>query len=301
MATDSLWIRLNIDWDRAKWIRPLPRATRSLWPDLLRWVKMNSPVKGFIGFCDAESLAWDMRLEDGDDVALKALLDAAQVGGAITIEGGRLSVQNWDEYQDPETIRKRRAKEKEAEKSGKDADGGKRGKIRAESTGAEKGGLSAKTETETETSTSPKSPGGTGGADSAFSSFTEFFTEFKSRYPKRTGSPNWPAAEKKLKPIWQREFAAILDGCDGYRASLERTGKLGSEYVKMASTWVNQRGWEDDYGIAPVAPAGGDGSKLSAPVEGVDFELRWDRETDKVAKFIIGTDELFDESTWRAA
>jgi uncharacterized protein YdaU (DUF1376 family) len=148
---------------------------------------------------------------------------------------------------------------------------------------------------------SPKSPEGSGDTEVAFSSFSEFFTEFKSRYPKRTGSPNWPAAEKKLKGIWQREQSAILAGCDGYRASLERTGKLGSEYVKMASTWVNQRGWEDDYGTAPVAPTGGDTPKSDVPVEGVDFELRWDKESDKVLKFCFGTDALFDEAKWRAA
>jgi uncharacterized protein YdaU (DUF1376 family) len=147
----------------------------------------------------------------------------------------------------------------------------------------------------------PKSPEGTGDTKPAFSSFSEFFTEFKRRYPSRTGSPNWPAAEKKLKPIWQRDFEAILAGCDGYRASLERTNKLGSEYVKMASTWVNQRGWEDDYGVAPATPTVGDSQKPVTPVEEVHFELRWDKESDKVVKFCVGSDERFDESTWRAA
>lgn len=147
MAVDSLWIRLNIDWDRVKWIRSLPRATRNVWPDLLRWIKMNSPGKGYIAFVDFEALAYDLRYDEDEYPLVEQLVKAAIEGGALSLNGNRLQVVAWDEYQDPETIRKRKYKEQTpvSETSAESA------QIRAEEKSAENSGLSAQTETRQDT------------------------------------------------------------------------------------------------------------------------------------------------------
>jgi uncharacterized protein YdaU (DUF1376 family) len=151
---------------------------------------------------------------------------------------------------------------------------------------------------------SPKSPEGTlfpDGNSDRFQNFQDFFSEFKIRYPKRAGSQNWPQVEKKLKPIWQANFEAILAGCDGYCRALEANGKLGTEFVKMASTWVNQRGWEDEYPSEKQTsePQKSYVDRSEEPVLGIDYELRRDEESDCLRKYKLGSDELFDEEAWR--
>jgi uncharacterized protein YdaU (DUF1376 family) len=152
----------------------------------------------------------------------------------------------------------------------------------------------------TQNSIPPKSPEGEA---TEFSTFSEFFSVFKLKYPNRKGSPNWPEAEKKLAPLWKLHAVAILAGVDGYRGMLERTGKVGSEFVKMASTWVNQKGWLDDYSEPePVKtePVSTTVSTDLFPAEGVDFELKYDRDLDKVIKVKPGSTEPFDEAEWRS-
>lgn len=139
---------------------------------------------------------------------------------------------------------------------------------------------------------SPQTPKG---AETEFASFNEFLEKFKEVYPARTGGQNWPKATEKLKTLWQSQGAAIISGAIAYSKMLEGTGKIGSEFVKQASTWVTQRCWGDDYesGLPPSSPA------KNKPVAGVDYELKVIG--DEFIKVIPGTDTPFDSTGQVAA
>jgi hypothetical protein len=80
-----------------------------------------------------------------------------------------------------------------------------------------------------------------------------FDKQFWPAYPKRFGSnPKEPARKKIVTAILNGEKPAnILDGVNRLYSMLQRSGKIGTEYVPMALTWINRRSWNDD----PV-PAG---------------------------------------------
>lgn len=87
----------------------------------------------------------------------------------------------------------------------------------------------------------------------------DWFDEFWSTYPKRDGgNPRKPAAEKFEKLV-RKTFhpAAIIAGARAYAEACRRDGRYGTAYVKQATTWLNQHGWQDDYLPvgAPAQPA----------------------------------------------
>jgi|GEM_PF-1534059 len=87
----------------------------------------------------------------------------------------------------------------------------------------------------------------------------DWFDEFWSTYPKRDGgNPRKPAAEKFEKLV-RKTFhpAAIIAGARAYAEACRRDGRFGTAYVKQATTWLNQHGWQDDYLPvgAPAQPA----------------------------------------------
>lgn len=140
---------------------------------------------------------------------------------------------------------------------------------------------------------SPKSPEGT---DELFASFDDFFAKFKKVYPARSGGQNWPKASDRLKALWVAKGAEIIEGAAAYANERKRAGKVGTEFVKQASSWVTQRGWEDDYGLSvgsasPAAPRN--------PVSGIDFELKVVGES--AIRVVPGTEIPFDEQAWRNA
>lgn len=73
--------------------------------------------------------------------------------------------------------------------------------------------------------------------------------EFKAAYPKREGGQGWPAAERKYTALVASGISeeVLIEGAKAYAAHLKATGKIGTQYVKQASTWLNQKGWEDEY------------------------------------------------------
>lgn len=85
-----------------------------------------------------------------------------------------------------------------------------------------------------------------------------FDKQFWPAYPKRFGSnPKEPAKKKIVAAILKGEKSAeILAGVNRLYTSLERTGKIGTEFVPMALTWINRKSWKDD----PL-PAGNGKSK----------------------------------------
>jgi hypothetical protein len=75
-----------------------------------------------------------------------------------------------------------------------------------------------------------------------------FDKQFWPAYPKRFGSNPKEAAKKKLVAAILRgeKPQEILAGVNRLFSGLQRGGKLGTEFVPMALTWINRKQWRDD-------------------------------------------------------
>lgn len=82
------------------------------------------------------------------------------------------------------------------------------------------------------------------------------FETWKRAYPDRDGGQNWVDAERHFRRLREQDklaFATIMDGTERYRRHLAVRGKLGTEYVMMASTFLNRRGFDEQW-HAPQRP-----------------------------------------------
>lgn len=76
-----------------------------------------------------------------------------------------------------------------------------------------------------------------------------FFDEqFWPNYPKRDGSnPKDPARKKIISVVVSGENPdLILEGLRRLVQDLRRRNRIGTEFVPMAVTWINRKGWRDD-------------------------------------------------------
>lgn len=73
------------------------------------------------------------------------------------------------------------------------------------------------------------------------------FERFWAAYPKRTGAnPKHPAGKLFAAAVkGGADPQAIITGATMYADELRRTGKLGSEHVAQAKTWLSQQRWKD--------------------------------------------------------
>lgn len=85
-------------------------------------------------------------------------------------------------------------------------------------------------------------------------SVSNAFEKFWKSYPKRKGgNPRHPAYLKFAAAVKAgADPELIVRSVKAYADECERLGKLGSEYVKQAQYWLNQRQWED-YNAAEIA------------------------------------------------
>lgn len=74
------------------------------------------------------------------------------------------------------------------------------------------------------------------------------FETFKHVYPRRQGSNPWkPARTSFIKAIAKgADPQKIIAGARSYASSVKAAGKEGTEFVAMASTWLNQERWNDE-------------------------------------------------------
>ena len=81
------------------------------------------------------------------------------------------------------------------------------------------------------------------------------FDEFWAAYPRRKGANPKHAARLKFEAAVKKGDSpdVIIEAARLYARELEAIRKLDSEFVAMASTWLNQRRWED-YIISQTAP-----------------------------------------------
>lgn len=91
------WIRLDIDYDRAEWMDPLPDHVRRLWPHLNCWVKAWG-TRGAFARQSPQAMGRELRC---DPAEWSLLLDAALARGAIAIDDmGRYQIAEWQEKQE---------------------------------------------------------------------------------------------------------------------------------------------------------------------------------------------------------
>jgi hypothetical protein len=81
----------------------------------------------------------------------------------------------------------------------------------------------------------------------------EGFQKFWEVYPPRDGPRDRKAAVKAFRAALKRStLEEILAGAATYRSALEAKGKLNTEFVKQARTWLNADGWKEIHS-APMA------------------------------------------------
>jgi uncharacterized protein YdaU (DUF1376 family) len=89
--------------------------------------------------------------------------------------------------------------------------------------------------------------------------FSAWFVGFRALYPQRKGNYGWPKAEAKLEALFRQGLSGkrVMDGLKRFKAHVEAEGKTGSPFVPMASTWVNAKGWDDEYPVVLRVESGG--------------------------------------------
>lgn len=101
------------------------------------------------------------------------------------------------------------------------------------------------------------------------------FEEFWNAYPKRQGeNPKHPAKLKFIKLTPGEQQKAIVAARE-YAIAQHRLGKIGSEYIAQAKTWLNQRRWE---GVDEVEKQSEDNSEVLARIDKILG--RWPQETE---------------------
>ena len=85
------------------------------------------------------------------------------------------------------------------------------------------------------------------------------FDAFWTEYPKRDGNADKKAALKAFGPALKRagSLDAILTGAKAYAAHCREKGKIGTEYVKQARSWLNGDLWLEWQPKAPPEPFNG--------------------------------------------
>lgn len=82
---------------------------------------------------------------------------------------------------------------------------------------------------------------------------TAEWQEFRGAYPRRDGDYGAAAARKTFDKLLAagEDFQPMLAGLKRYAAHCDRTGKTGTDKVKMISTFLNGRTWEEEMSAPP--------------------------------------------------
>lgn len=70
------------------------------------------------------------------------------------------------------------------------------------------------------------------------------FERFWQAYPRRAGSANKALARAKFEKVCRKVDPEVLIA-GAKRYAEDNAKKVGTEFIAMASTWLNQRRWED--------------------------------------------------------
>ncbi len=84
----------------------------------------------------------------------------------------------------------------------------------------------------------------------------QLFDEFWERYPKKRSKGRAEKAWVKISPN-ETLFEQIVSGLDNSRASPEWT-KEGGQYIPYPASWLNAKGWEDEFSGGDTVDGEGD-------------------------------------------
>ncbi len=86
---------------------------------------------------------------------------------------------------------------------------------------------------------------------------TDGFEEFWAAYPARAGGRGKARAREKfreiIKEVWVDD---LINGARAYERECAKLKQIGTQYVAMAATWLNQRRWEDYADTPPQVEIG---------------------------------------------
>lgn len=242
----SRWIRLDTTWDSSKWIAALPAPSQLAWIKLLCYMKAHGDSRSVKSLSvEVASRQWTVT-----KTAVSRMLEAAISDKALVLDGDEWVVTGW--YRQTDTTQADRAKRyRERQKGLKDPS-------RDDSAVTRDVTPVTHTETETETETT---------------TLSDDFGDFWSTYPKRSGSN----PKKKALTRWRSNVkkgvtsVAMISGAHRYARFMEATGKVGTEYVQQAVTFLGQNeGWKESWIITES-----DTVKREEPDPGVEFNKRW--------------------------
>jgi len=102
------------------------------------------------------------------------------------------------------------------------------------------------------------------------------FEDFWKAYPKRKGSNPKSLARTKWDRALKNGATAeqIISAAKSYRDELSETGKIGTEFVCMAATWINQKRYED---YEPTPESNAREQALDAKMKALGWEWNGER------------------------
>lgn len=78
--------------------------------------------------------------------------------------------------------------------------------------------------------------------------YPEGFEEFWAAYPPRAGSRDKISAVRAYRAALKRASPSqIIAGAKAYHSYIAAAGKLKTEFIRQARTWLNGNGWEENY------------------------------------------------------
>ena len=116
---DRKWFKVYVQWSDSEWLINLEPGPRLCWPLLIEWVK----CMGTGGIADMGRHGKIAHHFSVPQEWIDTLIEAGINKGAISIEGNRIIVQKWAEYQGDPTVTER-VRRSRAQKAKPDGNGG---------------------------------------------------------------------------------------------------------------------------------------------------------------------------------
>lgn len=121
----------------------------------------------------------------------------------------------------------------------------------------------------------------------------DFLKTFRFNYPKRDGGYGWDESTRgKLKKVPLEKRGEVIRGLQAYSAECDRLEKTGTDKVKMISSFVDKKVWEEYLDVNLHPP------KIPYPEEDVHYRSIPDGYGGAKA-VCMDSDEPFNKKAWR--
>ena len=208
---------------------------------------------------DTAEVAYFLRADEGDIVSVLDTLSALQ---RVAVN----RVVNWGKRQfDSDRSANRQAAYRERKRRNRDNDANSRSGDAGVTAASRHGDVTVTHQIlETDTESKKDICAVAKATRTANSDFEEFWKAYPSRGKAR--NPKHPAQKKFEAAVRQgAPPISIIAGAKRYAAAMLETGKVGTEFVAMAVTWLNQRSWEDGPPAENVVPMAGHYAAFNSP------------------------------------